>query len=94
LDRFAWYNSGYDEDYQSVIDATDVPGSHLVIISVQRSSNLVVYDPDIGKQVDAIALAGRPETLHIRVSGEIGKTAIRGRRASQFASVRARLDDR
>jgi hypothetical protein len=59
LQRFGWYDDSYDKGYQGIVAATEIPDSNLVLISVQRSSKLVVYDPDARCKVRKIALAER-----------------------------------
>jgi hypothetical protein len=59
LQRFEWYGDSYDKGYQGIVAATEMPDSNLVLISIQRSSELVVYDPDARRKVREIALAGR-----------------------------------
>ena len=53
-----WFDSHYDPPYQSPIGATEVPGSHLVAISIQRDSRPVLHDPASGRKVGEIVLAG------------------------------------
>jgi hypothetical protein len=54
-----WYDDSYDKGYQGVLDAVQVPGEDTVIISVQRDSHPVVFDP-VKRAVRAkISLAGR-----------------------------------
>lgn len=59
MQSFDWYNDSYDKDYQGIIGVTDVPGTDLVIVSVQRDSSPVLYDPSARKAVRKIQLAGR-----------------------------------
>ena len=58
LQTFEWYDDKYDKGYQGIIAATGVPGSHLVVVSVQRDSKPVIYDPHTRKKVGEILLAG------------------------------------
>lgn len=57
--NFNWFDDSYDKGYQGVIAATEIPGSDLLLISVQRSSDLVLYNPWKGKLVRKIPLANR-----------------------------------
>jgi len=54
-----WYDDSYDKGYQGVIGALQVPDKDTLIISIQRDSHPVVFDP-IKRAVKAkISLAGR-----------------------------------
>lgn len=57
--RFEWYDDGYDKGYQGIIGVTEIPSSELLLISVQRDSNLVLYDPVEQKLLRKIELGGR-----------------------------------
>jgi hypothetical protein len=59
VQQLGWYNQGYDKGYQGVIGVTEVPESELLLFAVQRSSELVVYNPDSQQKVRSIQLAGR-----------------------------------
>jgi hypothetical protein len=58
LQTFEWYDERYDKEYQRVIGVTPVPGSHLVIVSVQRDSKPVIYDPETRRKVGEVSLSG------------------------------------
>jgi hypothetical protein len=58
LQKFEWYDHRYDKDYQGLVGVTEIPGSHLVIVSVQRDSNLVIYDPLAERKVGSLHLSG------------------------------------
>lgn len=45
LDPLVWYEQGYDLNYQGLGPAYEIPDSHLLLISIQRDSNPVIYDP-------------------------------------------------
>ena len=53
-----WYDDSYDKGYQGIVDVAEVPGSHLVIISVQRDSHPIIYDPVQRVAVGKLQLAG------------------------------------
>lgn len=56
----SWFNSStYDLDYQGLVDCLSLPGTGLVAVSVQRSSELVLIDPTANARVGQISLAGR-----------------------------------
>jgi hypothetical protein len=58
LQTFAWYDERYDKSYQGIIGVTSIPGSRLVIVSLQRDSHPVIYDPETKRKVGEIALSG------------------------------------
>jgi hypothetical protein len=59
LGALPWYNGNtYDLGYQGPIDVVSIPDSELVLVSVQRSSTIVVHDPAMGRDVDRFDLAG------------------------------------
>jgi hypothetical protein len=68
LQTFEWYDDSYDKGYQGIVGVTDVPGSNLLLVSVQRSSKLVIYDPDARRKQGEVALAGNHgnPSLHFR----------------------------
>jgi hypothetical protein len=57
-ERFAWYNEAYDKDYQSLVGVTELSSGEL-IISIQRDSHPVVYDPRTKQVLRKLSLAGR-----------------------------------
>lgn len=58
VERFDWYNDSYDQDYQGVAGVIELPSGEL-IISVQRDSNPIVYDPKTKTVLRKLALAGK-----------------------------------
>jgi hypothetical protein len=58
LQTFEWYDERYDKGYQGIVGVTSIPDSHLVIVSVQRDSSPVIYDPETRRKTGALALAG------------------------------------
>jgi len=57
---FAWYTpQRYDVGYQGVIGVTAIPGDHRLLVSVQRSSTLVLHDPEARAEAGAVTLADR-----------------------------------
>lgn len=58
VERFDWYNDSYDKDYQGIVGVIELPSREL-IISVQRDSNPVVYDPGTKTVVRKLSLAGK-----------------------------------
>lgn len=59
LQQFGWYNSDYDKGYQGVIGVVECPHDGLLIVSVQRDSHPVLYDPNSQRKVGAIELCNR-----------------------------------
>jgi len=72
IQRLEWYDSSYDKGYQGVIDVIALPDSQSVLISVQRSSELVLHDLETGKARQKVTLGsrlGNPK-LTLRQSGK------------------------
>jgi len=59
VQRLAWYDESYDKGYQGVVDALELPGAGAALVSVQRSSRLILHDLQTGGQRRAIDLDGR-----------------------------------
>src|SRR5262245_30768877 len=59
LQTFEWFDSSYDKGYQGIIGVTEVPDSNLLIVSVQRDSAPVLYDPTSRQAIRKLRLAGR-----------------------------------
>lgn len=56
----SWFNSDtYDLGYQGLVDCLSLPDLGLVVVSVQRSSELVLIDVEDNRRVDSVMLAGR-----------------------------------
>jgi hypothetical protein len=58
IHRLEWYDSSYDKDYQAVADVVELPDSRHALISVQRSSELVLHDLETGQARAKIGLGG------------------------------------
>jgi hypothetical protein len=57
---FPWYtSSNYDKGYQGIVGVQELRDSRSLIVSVQRDSNPVVYDPENRTVVRKVALADR-----------------------------------
>lgn len=55
----SWFNDeNYDRGYQGLVDCLALPEAGMVVVSVQRSSELVLIDPDRNARVGSIRLAG------------------------------------
>lgn len=54
-----WFDERYDKGYQAICGVTEVPGTQLVLISLSRDSNPVLYDTESRRPIKHLALAGR-----------------------------------
>jgi hypothetical protein len=59
VQRLEWYDETFDKGYQGVIDVLELPGEDCALVSVQRSSQLVLHDLETGMKKGAIDLGGR-----------------------------------
>ena len=59
IQRLEWYDSSYDKGYQGVVDVIALPDPRYALISVQRSSELVLHDLETGKAARKISLGAR-----------------------------------
>ena len=59
VQQFDWYNTTYDKMYQGVIDVLEMPGQRAALVSVQRSSRLILHDLATGAQKGFVDLAGK-----------------------------------
>jgi len=53
-----WYDDTYDKNYQGVVGVLELPGQDFALISVQRSSRLIVHDLATGKKAGETNLGG------------------------------------
>ncbi len=77
IHRLRWYDESYDKGYQAVIGASETPDGKLALVSVQRSSELVIHDLETGSKKGVVALAGRngnPDVYIRRTAPEIWAT--------------------
>jgi hypothetical protein len=58
LQIFDWYDGSYDPMYQGIVGVTEIPGSELVLVSVQRSSTAIIHDPVERCKVGELVLSG------------------------------------
>jgi hypothetical protein len=71
VQRFEWFDDSYDKDYQGIVGALELPGRNVALVSVQRSSKVVVHDLGTGRPRGFVTLgggAGNPK-LELRNSG-------------------------
>lgn len=60
VDPFPWFtNDRYDKGYQGVVGVTEIPNSHLLLVSVQRSSTVIIHDPTTTKKVGEVRVGNR-----------------------------------
>src|SRR5262249_19726370 len=59
IQELSWYDESYDKGYQGVIDALELPDGRSALISVQRSSRVILHDLETGARRRAIDLGGR-----------------------------------
>lgn len=72
-DRFDWYGDNYDKGYQGIVGVIELDSGNL-IVSVQRDSQPIVYDPKTKTVVRKLSLAGNhgnPKFQFVRRRGEI-----------------------
>jgi hypothetical protein len=66
-ERFEWYDSSYDKGYQGIVGVIELPSGEL-IVSVQRDSHPVVYDPETKMVVRKLSLADRRGNPKFRIA--------------------------
>jgi hypothetical protein len=59
LHEFTWFDDHYDKGYQGIVGVSEIPHTDRVLVSVQRSSMLIIYDPAARTKVGEVKLAGR-----------------------------------
>jgi hypothetical protein len=67
VQRLEWYDNTYDKGYQGVLDVLELPDENVALISVQRSSRLILHDLDSGMQRGTVELAGRGGNPHCQL---------------------------
>jgi hypothetical protein len=73
MQRFSWFEDGsYDQGYQAPLEAIELPGSELLLVSIQRDAQPVLYDPRQQKAIGKIYLANRAGNPHM----EFRRTAV------------------
>jgi len=74
LQTLEWYNDDYDKGYQGIVDVVEVLERELVIVSLQRDSRPVLYDPVNRRKVGYVQLAdqhGNPHLYFRRTAHEL-----------------------
>jgi len=59
VQRLEWYDDTYDKGYQGIIGVLELPGEDSALVSVQRSSELILHDLATGRKNGSIDLGGR-----------------------------------
>jgi len=72
VQRLQWYDDSYDKGYQGVIDVLALPDGTCALVSVQRSSRLILHDQETGTQKRSIDLGGRGGNPRLALR-ELGK---------------------
>lgn len=58
IQSLSWYKKSYDLMHQGILGVTEIPGSSLLIVSIQRDSQPVLYDPVTLKVMRTLKLGG------------------------------------
>lgn len=58
LQTFDWFDDSYDKGYQGVVGVTEIPNSGEILVSVQRSSRVILYDPVARQKRGEVVLSG------------------------------------
>lgn len=66
VQRLEWYDDTYDKGYQGVIGVLPLPGGVSALVSVQRSSKLVLHDLETGKKTGDVDLGGIGGNPHLQ----------------------------
>jgi hypothetical protein len=69
IQRLEWYDSTYDKDHQAVVNVLALPDPRYAVISVQRSSVLVVHDLATGKAHQTISLGSQHGNPRLALKG-------------------------
>jgi hypothetical protein len=59
VQRLDWYDHTYDKGYQGIVDVLEIPEGGCALVSVQRSSRLILHDLATGKKKGSVELASR-----------------------------------
>lgn len=70
VQTLSWFDESYDKGYQGIVGATEVPGTSFFIISVQRDSHPVLYDPETRTALRKLTLADRGGNPAFQLRGQ------------------------
>ena len=59
VQRLDWYDHTYDKMYQGIVDVLEIPEEGCALVSVQRSSRLILHDLATGKKKGSVELSNR-----------------------------------
>jgi hypothetical protein len=74
VQELSWYDDTYDKGYQGIVGVFAIPNSRNLVVSVQRDSNPVVYDPATKQVVRKLSLVngyGNPEFVFRKSANEL-----------------------
>jgi len=66
VQELEWYDDSYDKGYQGIVGVIEIQNSRNLIISIQRDSYPILYDPRTRRAIRKLSLAdrhGNPEFL-------------------------------
>jgi hypothetical protein len=66
-ERFAWFDDSYDHAYQGIVGVLELPSGDL-IVSIQRDSHPVMYDPATKRVVRRLSLANNSGNPTLRLA--------------------------
>ena len=69
LSPFPWFDDrSYDKMYQGIVGVAEIPDSPLLLISIQRTSTVVIHDPVTSRKVGEVKVGdgGGNPTLYFR----------------------------
>jgi len=66
VQRLEWYDNSYDKMYQGVVGVVEIPGGRSALVSVQRSSRLILHDLATGTRKGLVDLAGKLGNPEVR----------------------------
>ena len=69
IQRLEWYDSSYDKSHQGVVDVIALPDPRYAVISVQRSSELILHDLESGHAKASASVSARVPGAGARGSG-------------------------
>lgn len=71
-ERFDWYDNSYDKGYQGIVGVIELDSGDLVV-SVQRDSQPIVYDPKTKTVIRKLSLAGNRGNPKFRFASRRGE---------------------
>lgn len=65
LQRFEWFDATFDKSYQGIVHALRVESEESAVVSVARSSDLIIHDLATGRRKDTVRLGERMGNPHL-----------------------------